>query len=182
MTSSMCAEHPQGTFVRCRACRKAWTALDRHPVSGVGSPAAVAPSDARNAGPGIDDLNEKPIAWSAVVKPGVRVHLELAVSSEGELYVESVRFADVGDPAEPGPIGSIGRDLPVGYAPTIRAALAKDSHSFAQTDRDGRRGDGDDHASPDVHAGDATALNALVRRAWFGSELVRVTIAAERAS
>lgn len=157
----------------------------RHSVNTVGLTSAVSPFDATNTGSRAGDIDEEAVAWFAQVKPGVRVHVELAVSGEGEVHVVSWRVTDVGDVTEGAGADAGDRlrsDLEVGAAVTIDGPFSQRSGSFGQPDGHNGGGDGDKDAVPGVHDADTTVWPGLAARMWHRSNSVRLTLLAELAS
>lgn len=119
-------------------------------------PLPVRPHEADATGAWAVHDQQEGVAWAQNVEFGSRVHLELRVTVEGHVYVESVRVSDVLDHEEPadhpGPGGETSQ-TPTGDTATP-VDVVPDRTNPLSDPRDGESSDdGDENVLPhDPHA------------------------------
>lgn len=97
--------------------------------------------------------DEDGVSWSALVERGVRVNLDVRISRDGDLYVESWHVSRVLEDNDSGLYADIFRgeaDLPVGAESVAFGSVPEPSDEFVKADSDESRGDGNEDASSDT--------------------------------
>lgn len=117
------------------------------------------PVDSEHSGARVGNHNQDRVAWSANIDRGVRVQLELRVTGDGDVYVESFSATDV---LNDGEFDSQSRvmvdpgDVPVRGEAFSGGTLSEDSDRFVNSDGSARCYDGDEDTAPDGHGSDST--------------------------
>lgn len=112
--------------------------------------ATIRPSDAEQSRAGTFDHDKETVAWSADVEPGVRVNLELRVTSDRHVYVDSVRVTNIGDECEAGS-GPFEREEPnieVGDPSTLDGTSPQPVSPLVQSRNDNGGDNGDKQRLP----------------------------------